>query len=280
MTPQPVRTSVSREHETRSVQWNEPLVSGNRSVERACLLLDCFELAEPELTLAQLSGRSGLPKPTTHRLAASLVAAGFMSQGQDGRYRLGFKLLELGAVVREHLDIVAACSPAMRAIAEATGESVLLARAEWDTDEVVLVQRIDSAHALSVLSPIGRRSKLAPGCLGRALLMGLDPASAKATLDALEVDPLTVRTQTDKQLLLAELDEARKRGYAFDHGEYLPDVSGVAVPVISEGGRPLGALGVVGPSTRIRGEIDRISAALLDIAAPLRTARLERAPAA
>lgn len=241
----------------------------NRSVERACSVLSCFTLSEPRLTLLELARRTGLPKPTVHRLATTLQVAGFMSQAEDGRYGLGFKLLELGAVVRDHLDIVATCAPAMRSVAGATGESVLLGRADWDVNEVVIVQRIDSSHSLSVLSPIGRRSPIPPGCLGKALLMGLDPAQAQATLEQMELVRLTPKTHTDKPALLAELEQARAVGYAVEEDEFLEDVSGVAVPVVFDGGRPLGALAVVGPSTRMHGELVRIGELLRGAAAPL-----------
>src|SRR5438270_13341466 len=113
----------------------------NRSVQRACRLLSAFTIEQPLLTLAELARAAKLPKPTAHRLAAALKACGFLTQTEDGRYGLGVKLLELGAVLRESLDVVQLCSPAMDAVAAATGETVLLVTADWERREVLLVAR-------------------------------------------------------------------------------------------------------------------------------------------
>jgi DNA-binding IclR family transcriptional regulator len=240
-------------------------VSLNRSVSRACVLLSAFSLDEPRLTLLELSKRVDLPKPTVYRLASSLVAAGFMNQAEDGRYGLGFKLLELGAVVRENLDLVTTCLPDMRVLAERTGETVILGQVDWATREVVIVHRIDSAHSLSVLSPTGRRSSIPPGCLGKAVLMGLDRASARAVLEQLDLRGSTPRTHTDKAALLEELERCRAAGFAAEQDEYRDGVSGVAAPVVFEGGSPHGAVGVVGPTSRLHGELERIGALVRDV---------------
>jgi DNA-binding IclR family transcriptional regulator len=229
--------------------------------------MSAFTLSEPKLTLAELARRVELPKPTVYRLAASLVETGFMSQGEDGRYGLGFKLLELGAVVRDNLDLVNACLGDMEQLAEQTGETVLLAQIDWPRRELVIVHRIDSAHSVSVLSHTGRRSTIPPGCLGKAALMGLAPAEAESVIDEIEFTAFTANTQTDKQALRAELESARARGYALEEDEFLPDVAGVAVPVLFEGGRPLGAIGVVGPSSRLHGTLTTLGESVRDVVA-------------
>jgi DNA-binding IclR family transcriptional regulator len=238
----------------------------NRSVERACSLLTAFSLDDPQLSLAELARRVGLPKPTVYRLAASLQAAGFMTQGEDGRYGLGFRLLQLGAVVRENLDIVRTCSAGMESLAAATGETVILGQVDWPAREVTIVHRLDSAHTLSVLSPIGRRSKLPPGCLGKALLMGLSPADRKRVLAGTDLPATTSRSHTNKRALLKELERQSELGYCVEEDEFLNDVSGVAAPVIHDGGWPLAAIGVVGPSTRLKGKLDEIGALVARVA--------------
>src|SRR5918911_2155422 len=110
----------------------------NRSVQRACRLLSAFTIEQPLLTLAELAGAAALPKATAHRLAAALKECGFLTQAEDGRYGLGVKLLELGAVLRESMDVVQICSSAMTAVAAASGETVLLVTADWDHREVLL----------------------------------------------------------------------------------------------------------------------------------------------
>jgi DNA-binding IclR family transcriptional regulator len=239
---------------------------GVRSVLRACSLLSAFSFEQPRLALAELASAVRLPKPTTYRIAASLVSAGYMMQGEDGRYELGPKLLEGGAIVRSNLNPMRACSVAAGALAETTGETVLVAQFDWATAEVTIVDRRDSQHALSVLSPVGRRSKAPPGCLTKALLSGVSAAECETLLERVEFRDLASAPQSDAATLLSEIELARDTGFAVEQNEYIDGVSGVGVPVLSDGLRPTAALAVVGPSSRL-GESDlrRIGALMLDL---------------
>ena len=61
-------------------------------------LLDAFSPATPALTLSELARRTGLPLPTVYRRAAELVAWGALERGDDGRYRIGLRLWEVGSL--------------------------------------------------------------------------------------------------------------------------------------------------------------------------------------
>ena len=235
--------------------------------------MSAFSLEEPLFTLAELGRRVGLPKATVYRLVTSLAARGFMVQAADGRYGLGVKLMEFGAVVRENLDIVQQCAPVLDSLAAATSETVLLAAVDWGERELVLVASRVSPHMLSVISPVGRRQKLPPGgALARALLAGLPPREAKEIVRDLRMTASTPKTHVDRRLLLRDLEVARELGYAAEQDEYIDGVSGVAVPVVFEAGRPLAAIGVIGPSSRLGRELERLGALLCDGTKTLRPA--------
>ncbi len=247
-----------------------------RSVERACGLLTAFTAAEPRLTLSELSGRVGLPKPTTHRLASTLVEAGFMTQHPDGRYGLGLRLIEVGSVARADLDLIGLCGPAMEHLAERTGETVLLGVVDWSTLEITIVHRIDSAHELSVVSRVGRRSALAPGAIGKALLMGVEAEQLESVIARVDLSAHTDLTIADRSVLLDEISRCRELGYATDVGEFIAGVSAVATPVwvggaggvdgVRAGGviGPAAAVAVIGPSTRIDQRMAAVGASVRD----------------
>lgn len=239
---------------------------GVRSVLRACSLLSAFSFEHPRIGLAELSAAVRLPKPTTYRIATSLVSAGYMMQGEDGRYELGSKLLECGAIVRHNLNPMRACSTATSALAETTGGTVLVAQFDWVTAEVVIVDRRDSQHPLSVLSPVGRRSTVPPGCLTKAMLSGVPAADCEALLERAEFRDLVSGPRRDAARLLHEIELAREAGFAIEQNEYVDGVSGVGVPVLSDGLRPTAALAVVGPSSRLsESDLRRIGALMLDV---------------
>lgn len=249
----------------------EPGVVANRSVDRACQVIAAFTLEEPALGLSELARRVELPKATVHRLAVTLLGRGMLAQDPDGRFRLGGKLLELGAIVRESLDVVRLCRSAIDALATETGETVVLASADWPAGEMLLVERRDSPHPLAVGSPVGRRLSIPPGgALGKALLAGLPAAEARRAVEKLELTATTAKTLTEPAELLTNLARARRLGYASEQDEYIDGASGVAVPVLFDGPYPLAAIGVVGPTSRLAARVDSLGALLRDVTRPLR----------
>ena len=256
----------------RSVSSVETGVHTTRTVERACAVLSAFSSGEPHMSLRELAERVALPKATVHRLAGSLVATGFLEHRADGRYSLGLRLSELGARARADLDVVSVCAPALDALAAETGETVLLAAADWDALELTIVASRVSPQRLAVAPVVGERLTIPPGCLCKALLLALSQEECTRVLTALPLPALTSKTHTDRQQLDREIALARSVGFAVADEEYLDGVSGAAVPVLCEGGRPRAAIGVVGPSARIAGQSERIGRRALELTAMLRPA--------
>lgn len=71
--------------------------TGAQAVQRALDVLHSFHDNGPDLSASDLSRRLGLPVSTAHRLARTLVGAGFLEQDvRTARYRLGPAMTELG----------------------------------------------------------------------------------------------------------------------------------------------------------------------------------------
>lgn len=252
------------------VSLHETGAHTTRTVERACGVLSAFSPSAPRLSLGELSDRVGLPKATVHRLAGSLVAMGFMTHAEDGGYSLGMKLSELGALARANLDVVAACASTLDTLAAATQETVLLATVDWETLELLVVDARMSHQTLSVVPATGERMPMPPGALCKALILGLSPDEAERVLAQLALPALTGQSHTDPGQLADEIARARALGYAVAAEEYVEGVTGIAVPVLLESGRPQAAISIVGPSVRITPKLDRIADLALELTAPLR----------
>jgi DNA-binding IclR family transcriptional regulator len=235
-------------------------------------VLSAFSSTTPRLSLGELATRVGLPKATVHRLAGELVANGFLEHRDDGHYSLGLKLSELGAVARAELDVVHVCEPVMDALAEATHETVILCTVDWDTLELTIVRTRESHQTLSVVLVAGQRQPLAPGAPVKALLAALPPSEADQVLDRLPLPVMTNKTPTDRASLERDIESARATGFAVAEDEYLEGVSGVAVPVLFEDGRPRATIGVAGPTSRMSGEFERIGRLALELTGTLRPA--------
>lgn len=228
-------------------------------------MLSAFSSEQPRLSLSELAARVELPKATVHRLAGELVANGFLEHRDDGRYALGLKLSELGLVARAELDVMQTTAPMMDALAEATHETVILCAVDWDTLELTILRTRVSPQALSVVLPTGQRQPLVPGAPVKAVLAALTPLEAEEVLGRL---PLPAGT--NRALLDDEIARARETGFAIAEDEFLEGVSGVAVPVLFEEGRPRATIGVAGPTARMAGRFEEIGQLVLERTSTLR----------
>lgn len=223
---------------------------GVRSVDRALDLLSAFSVVHPRLALGELADIAGLPKPSAYRIASTLVRRGYLRQDPaTGAYSLGVRLLELGNLVSRTSALTDLAADVMEELSRRTRETILLAEVEWDTNTVVIVGKLAATQVLAVSSPIGQRSSIGGGCMGKAVVAGLSAAEATERVQSLRLTARTARSITDPQRFLAEIRTARRRGYATESEEFLDGVAGVAVPVMI-GDRPHGAIGVIAPASR------------------------------
>src|SRR5688500_16060766 len=97
---------------------------GVAAVDRALSLLDAFTVAAPTLTLSELADRTQQYKSTVLRMLASLEKAHMVRRLEDGRFALGWAVARLNAVYSISFSIADVVLPVMRALVDATGESV------------------------------------------------------------------------------------------------------------------------------------------------------------
>jgi DNA-binding IclR family transcriptional regulator len=233
-------------------------------------VLSAFSSERPRLSLSELAAQVELPKATVHRLAGELVANGFLEHREDGRYSLGLKLGELGILARAELDVLDACMPVMDALAEATHETVILCAVDWETLELTILRTRVSPQALSVVLPTGQRQPLAPGAPVKAVLAALPPADAVEVLARLPLPGDADNISAERARLAREVEHARATGFAVAEDEFMDGVSGVAVPVLFEEGRPRATIGVAGPTARMAERFEEIGQLVLELTETLR----------
>jgi DNA-binding IclR family transcriptional regulator len=115
---------------------------------KALDLLGAFSFREPRLSLAELAGRTGIPRPTAFRLLTTLEQAGFVAK-ENGEYQLGIKCFILGNIVASGLDLREKANPHLQQLRDATGETVHLAVLEgW---QVLYLERLQSPHPIGFM---------------------------------------------------------------------------------------------------------------------------------
>lgn len=220
------------------------------AVTRALDILELFLEGDGTLSAPEVTRRLQLPRTTVHELLTTLAARSYLVQmpDQSGRYRLGVRAYQLGSRYAEQLDLAAEGQQVAREVAETCDETVHVAVLE-DTD-VIYIAKVDSTHAVRMVSAAGRKLPAHCTSVGKMLLASLPPAELEARLAGRELVAMTKNSITQPDELLSTLADVRERGIAAEHRESNPDVSCVAAPVRDSSGRVVAALSISVPMIR------------------------------
>lgn len=217
---------------------------------RAFAILGAFGPADRRLTLAEITRRTGIPKPTVHRLVSALMVLGAL-EGEHGIYRLGMRVFELGQLVPGQRDLRDAALPFMEDLYEATHETVHLA--VLTGSEVLYIEKISGHRRVAAASRIGGRLPAHCTAVGKALLAISPPEVVDAVLAA-GLSRRTAFTITAPSVFRAQLATVARTGVAYEREESDLGVTCAASPVRGLGGRGLAAISVTGPVTRLKPE--------------------------
>lgn len=216
-------------------------------LERAFALLDCFTADERELTLAELASRTGIPKPTVHRLTKSLVERRLLKRTATG-FSVGIGLFELGELAPDLRALRDASLPCLEELFEQTHETIHLG--VLDGREVLYFVKIVGYRAFPLPTRTGGRWPVHACALGKALLAFDTPDSRRSLLSDLK--PLTPYTITDPRRLSQQLMRARVEGVAYEEQEAVMGNACVAAPIFGAAAHPVASVSVAGPPLRLR----------------------------
>ena len=219
-------------------------------IDRALAILEVLAADGPALTLAELAGRIKLPKSTVLRLLSVLQQHRFVDrEPRSGDYRLGLKLVELGASASSQLDFVDRARPYLKHLMDTTGETVFLS--VLDGAEVLAVDRIESARTIRVPLNAGGRTPAYCTANGKALVAFLSDAEIDARFGKAKLRGYTRNTITTMAGLKTELRRVRAMGYAVDHEEMEEGLKCVAAPVRNLSGIVVASVGILAPAFRL-----------------------------
>jgi DNA-binding IclR family transcriptional regulator len=208
------------------------------SVHKASLVLDLFSVERPHWGPTEVANELGIAKSTAHSLLGELTSAGLTERLPCGRYRLGWRTLELARTMlatSDHRDVIA---PAARRLASHFGETVHVTA--WERGNIVYV--VSEQPPGGVVAPPGPvAAQLTPP--GTVLLAERDGETSAG------LDP-------------DEAERVRRRGYAVGTQRALERVDCVAAPVRTSDGPASAALALCAPRDRFQARRDEYAHAI------------------
>jgi DNA-binding IclR family transcriptional regulator len=132
---------------------------------------------------------------------------------------------------------------------KATQETVNLAVLDQGT--VLYVDVIESPHEFRLSSRVGTRRSVHVTALGKALAAFLPEETRENILNSIAFQPATPRTIGNLVQFRQELEKIRRQGYAVDDEEAVQGARCVSAPILDSDGKPIAAVSVSGPVTRV-----------------------------
>ncbi|MBV6756588.1 MULTISPECIES: IclR family transcriptional regulator [Rhodococcus] len=239
-----------------------------QTVQKIGPVLDLFTATRPEWGVSEVAAAIEVPRSSAHALLSSLVDTGLLQCRTRGRYRIGWRVIELGETLRGTVDVRSCAAPVIENLVERYGETSHLAVMErW---HVLYVDKVVGTHNITVQGArVGARLDAHCTAVGKVLLAALEEGELRRYLAGRALRRHTPSTITNSGALLDALSVVRSSGCAYDLGEAVSEVHCVAAPVRDDMGSVVAAVSMSVPVTRFvprKAELTRaLTAAARDV---------------
>lgn len=225
-----------------SKEITEPAsTEGVQAVIFALQILEFMAVQSGDVGVTELATAFGTTKSRIFRHLRTLLLQGYILQ-DDGRYRVGSRLVALGNAVMQNFDLFQVSADIMRGLRDKVGSSVVLGQ----MDDAGL--RVLSVVPGKALMEITVRSGSIMGYHSSAqgkIALAFGPPELLARVLHKPLEAHSPRTIVDVAQLLEELKVIKARGWATAPGEAVIGLNAVAAPLFDVKGALIGTLAVV-----------------------------------
>lgn len=219
-------------------------------IERMFTLLDVLTSREEAMPLKEISEKAGLHPSTAHRILNDLATGRFVDRPQPGNYRLGMRLLELGNLVKNRLNVRDAALEPMRELHRLTQQPVNLSMRQGD--EIVYVERTYSERSgMQVIRAIGGHAPLHLTSVGKLFLAADDGQKIRTYASRTGLSGHTKNSLTQLPALERELAKVRRDAFATDNEELELGVRCMAAGIYDDQGKLVAGLSISAPASRL-----------------------------
>ncbi len=232
-------------------------------------MLEFMSEGEGLWSLADISRRLDVNKAIALRLIDELKAMGFVySDDATGCYMLTYKLSNLGLRKLAQTRLLDQSSGVLRELANDTGELVRLGVVEFGTRVTWVLAFVGERRTLHIDPNYRLDVQLNTHAAGKAWLATLSREQAWAVLTETGIAKCTEFSKTKRSEIEADLEQARRTGYALSFEENELGVGAVAAPImvnLASGERAcVGVVSIASPTTRMQAkDLEKLAPALL-----------------
>ncbi len=220
------------------------------SLARGLIVIQAFTQQSPQMTISQLSVKTGLSRAAVRRCLYTLTKLGFAGAEDGSRYGLRPRMLTLSHSYTASSTLSTAAQPIIERMSASLRESFSVAT--LDGDDIVYIARTTVDRVMVAVDlHIGSRLPAYCTSMGRVLLAYLAPEKLEQYLARVDLVPRTTRTVTTVDKLRLALRNVRRTGYALVDQELEVGLRSLAVPVYAPSGRVVATINLSGHAPRM-----------------------------
>lgn len=213
------------------------------AVERAISILEMVAVSKNGLSNSDLSRRLDIPKSSASYILRVLERRNYLRRDQEGKYRLGLKVMDLTGSAIPGQDVREAAKPFL---AEFLQKCHLPEAhvAVLDNGRAVYVEKVEGEKSFIKMDIwVGHRLPVHTTAIGKVLVSFLPDVEIIAILEQHGMEQKTRRSITEPEKFLREAARVRKYGFAIDDEENADGVRCIAAPIFDARGSVVAALG-------------------------------------
>jgi IclR family transcriptional regulator, pca regulon regulatory protein len=212
------------------------------SLARGLLVIQAFTQKKRQLTISQLSAKTGLSRAAVRRCLYTLARLGFAGS-EDGRhFYLSPRILALGYSYIVSMPLATAAQPVLERLSHELHESCSISTIEGS--EIIYVARASVTRIMSIDLGVGSRLPSFCTSMGRVMLASWPPDELESYLSQAPLKRFTDRTIVSTEKLRQVLRLVSRNGYAIVDQELELGLRSMAVPIQNPNGKVVAALNV------------------------------------
>lgn len=217
-----------------------------RSITVAFRVLDTMARTGEPMRITEISKQLGESKAKVHRHLSTLRSLGVVEQEKTSeKYRLGWKLFQLGQAAFEQFDLKSIAEPHMVKLRDLTKQSAVLAVPSGGEALVIASMDNTDSTSLKISAVPGTTPPTTASAQGRIVLAFASADHQKQLLSS-PLKSYNEKTLTDLNTLKTRLGLIKKRLYETSIEEVMLGFSTIAAPIFDADNKLIGTIGIIG----------------------------------
>ncbi|WP_370227776.1 IclR family transcriptional regulator [Cognatishimia sp.] len=219
------------------------------TVGKALEILDIVAGLGRPVRFTELLSLSPHPKATLYRFLQTLTNQGMLTYDEDRQsYSLGLRLVRMAHAAWESASLAPVAGSILDELANEVGETIHLAQME--NGQVLFVDKRRNTALFETLAATGRVAPAHCTGVGKAILAFMSPERLERALKQQAFVTYTDASHSSRESLLAEFDDIRRDGVAFDREEHEQGIISIAAPVLLQNGKVVGSVSIATSTSR------------------------------